>query len=1151
MKQTLLQAITVVIIIIMMSSCAVVEMTRTDGKATLLVTMDAERGWIVSEYTVTATRTGSEPVVVTSSDSTVSMVLELGTWDIYVTGKDENGITIYQGGNTANLLSSGAQITVGLIKEAGLLKVQVSQLPSYSVGPFEPGAINKIVLTAGKTGFSDVITEISDFNQVAYLSGLAGGDWDIIMEGKASNIDPQTYEVTTGYTTYISGSFSYSVVPGEMQFTSEAMTTQEKVTPVQFSHESGIVSLSDQVVLTCDTAATIRYSTDGSVPTTTYTGPFSLPVGTYTVKASASAIGMTDSIIGERSYTFQEEGYHIHFKNRGGWGTPYIYAWVDGPTELFGTWPGSAMTEEGNDWYKVLIEGHSDINLIFSNNGASQTGNLTRSEEGYYYTDDIWYSGNPEGATTTSTTTTTTTTLGGDDLNVHFKNRSGWTPYVYAWTGTVPSITEIFGAWPGKAMTDAGNDWYTETISGYSSANMIFSNNGSSQTPDLTRSNEGWYYTDDSWYDSNPEGPQAPMVGLNPGSKEFVESLTLNFSLSGDSITSSKYTTDGSDPEISGTATTFDDLDQLTIGPAMSLDETVTVRLFAENGLGTDTATYTYTKREEIAMPSFSWDNASVYFVITDRFFNGNLSNDESYGRQKDYGSPTLNTGTFHGGDLAGLTQKLNESYFQDLGTNAIWITAPYEQIHGWVGGGDNGDFPHYAYHGYYAMDYTKVDANMGTESDLQTFVDTAHTQGIRVIFDIVMNHAGYNTMYDMNEYNFGELIGDWASFDGGTSNWSGYHSLHINYDSTNWSNWWGPEWIRAGITGYDSPGGDDLTKCLDSLPDFKTESSAYVSLPPLLQNKPDTNAVFIANYTVQDYLVKWLTDWVRDYGIDGFRVDTAKHVELSAWQNLKNEANAALVEWRSNNPAKAFPDSDYPDTSAPFWMTGEHWGHGAGRSSYFDNGFDSMINFDFEGSVAGALSNYSNIDGTYENYDNSINSDDSFNLLSYLSSHDTGIFYSDRAGSNIENQKKAGTLLLLSPGGVQVFYGDENGRARGPAVSDPDQSTRSDYVWGANADLLAHWQKIGKFRNNHIAVGAGEHTMISSTPYTFSRVKENDTVVCVLGASGSTTVDVSSVFSNGTALRDAYSGATATVSSGSVSFTADTNGIILIEEDK
>ncbi len=93
-------------------------------------------------------------------------------------------------------------------------------------------------------------------------------------------------------------------------------------------------------------------------------------------------------------------------------------------------------------------------------------------------------------------------------------------------------------------------------------------------------------------------------------------------------------------------------------------------------------------ERAETDAPApFDWHNATVYFVLTDRFENGDPSNDQSYGRHKD---GMAEIGTFHGGDLRGLTNKLD--YLQQLGVNALWISAPFEQIHGWVGGGTKGD---------------------------------------------------------------------------------------------------------------------------------------------------------------------------------------------------------------------------------------------------------------------------------------------------------------------------------------------------------------------------------------------------------------------------------------------------------------------------
>lgn len=544
----------------------------------------------------------------------------------------------------------------------------------------------------------------------------------------------------------------------------------------------------------------------------------------------------------------------------------------------------------------------------------------------------------------------------------------------------------------------------------------------------------------------------------------------------------------------------------------------------------------------------FSWDNATVYFVMTDRFYDGDPSNNNSYGRAT-VDATGKKIGTFHGGDIKGLTAKLQEGYFADLGVNVIWITAPYEQIHGWVGGGDSGDFSHYAYHGYYPLDYTMMDRNMGTVEEMREFVDLAHSHGIRIVMDVVMNHAGYNTLKDMEQYGFGAMNGITSSWTPGSGqNWHSHHN-YIDYTNAGaWAKWWG-SWVRTGISGYTACGGDEKTQCLSNLPDFRTDLTSSVGLPPVLAAKwaQETSGYspWIVpaaaslrqdlNIAPADYIAKWLSAWVREFGIDGFRVDTAKHVELSRWALLKREANAALQQWRQNNPSK--PGASWTDD---FWMTAEVWGHGVGKSEYFSNGFDSVINFAFQNA------NFDSLESIYSQYAGALNTDPDFNVLSYISSHDTKLY--DRS-----SLLKAGTALLLAPGGVQIFYGDETARPFGETGSDSTQGTRSFMNWGRiNADVLSHWQKLGQFRNNHIAVGAGSHALISSSPYTFSRSyagsDAEDNVVIVTGASGTVAVDVSSVFDDGSTVRDAYTGNTVVVDNGKAAFTAHANGIILIE---
>lgn len=549
----------------------------------------------------------------------------------------------------------------------------------------------------------------------------------------------------------------------------------------------------------------------------------------------------------------------------------------------------------------------------------------------------------------------------------------------------------------------------------------------------------------------------------------------------------------------------------------------------------------------------FSWDNATVYFVMTDRFANGDPSNDQAYGRGLDgEGQPyTFDAnGHFHGGDFQGLTQKIKEGYFTQLGVNALWITAPYEQVHGWVGGAT--DVQAYAYHGYWPLDFTEMDANLGTWADFQTFVDTAHANGLRVVMDVVLNHVGYATLHDLDAFGIPTIKDEsWKSWrPGPDESWLSYHDRFFDYaDSTDWAHWWGSDWVRAGLPAYTACGSDDYTQCLASLPDVRTETIEEVALPPVLlakwdekklvQEQAELDAFFARTglpRSPRNYIIKWLTDWVAEFGIDGFRIDTAKHVELEAWQALKTEATQALSRWKARNPDKALDDTD-------FWMTGEVWGHGVERTAYFDHGFDSVINFAFQD----AAGDYAALDSIYAHYDQAINPDPSFNVLSYLSSHDTHLFDRNRL-------MEGGTSLLLLPGSVQIFYGDESARPPLPPSGVPDANTRSFMNWDSpNAEVLAHWQMLGQFRNRHPALAAGEHVFIADAPYTFGRTLDygnlTDRVVIVLGATGSTNVNVASVFPDNAIVRDAYTGNIGFVSYGLVTLDAHPNGVMLLEE--
>jgi alpha-amylase len=493
-------------------------------------------------------------------------------------------------------------------------------------------------------------------------------------------------------------------------------------------------------------------------------------------------------------------------------------------------------------------------------------------------------------------------------------------------------------------------------------------------------------------------------------------------------------------------------------------------------------------KKTKEVLP-FDYRNANIYFVMVDRFNNADTSNDASYGRKKD-GKEEI--GTFHGGDLKGVIEKLD--YIKSLGTDAIWLSPIVEQVHGFVGGGDSGSFPFYAYHGYWTRDFTKIDENFGKEDDLKTLVEEAHKRGLKVLLDAVINHTGYSTLTDL-QFDGIEVLkpgselpakwGDWQPKSG--ENWHSYHQ-YIDYQSPNWVNWWGGSWVRTGLPGYPEPGSSDITMSLAGLPDITTESEKAVAPPKWLLDNPGTRVKSRDNYTVSDYLIEWQTDWVKRFGIDGYRVDTVKHVEGEVWKRLKQEASQSLQQWRKENGK----------SGQPFWMMGEVWGHTAYRSPYFDDGFDALINFDMQKKLDKGAACFSQMAETYQSYADTIANEKDFNPVSYMSSHDTELFFSRFKDYGM--QRNAANALLLSPGAVQVYYGDEIGRNIGPYADDFHQGTRSDMVWELTDDkqaLLKHWQTLGQFRKAHPAIGAGKHQVIEQEgAYVFSRSLGNDKVV-------------------------------------------------------
>lgn len=518
----------------------------------------------------------------------------------------------------------------------------------------------------------------------------------------------------------------------------------------------------------------------------------------------------------------------------------------------------------------------------------------------------------------------------------------------------------------------------------------------------------------------------------------------------------------------------------------------------------------------------FVWENANVYFLLIDRFNNGDKTNDHTFNRNK----PTGKLRGFEGGDIRGVIQKLDEGYFEKLGINAIWMTPVVEQIHDGV---DEGTGYSYGFHGYWTRDWSALDPSFGTKKDLAELVQKAHAKGIRILLDAVINHTGPVTAED---------------------------SAYPN------------NWVRTSPKcSYKSY--DTYINCtlVENLPDVKTESNEVVALPPFLIEKWKKEGRYEQEIAELDafftktgyprapkyYIMKWLSDYITDYGIDGYRVDTAKHTYEDVWADFKKVCDQSFADFKKNNPDKVL------DNNA-FFTVGEVYGYNIGakklfdfgdkKVDYFANGFTGLINFDFRNE---AKMNY---EALFSKYNSILQNDLKGNtVMNYVSSHDDSSPYDKKREKTFES----GTKLLLAPGISQVYYGDESARPLDIPGTIGDATLRSMMNWEEiktnieTQKVLLHWQKLGNFRKNHPAIGAGIHQQISASPYVFSRTFTNDTFAdkVVIGLDlpkGPKEISVGTVFENGTKLKDAYSGKKVEVLNGKVIIDTEFD-IVLLEK--
>ncbi|MDE6272941.1 MAG: hypothetical protein K2M31_08045 [Muribaculaceae bacterium] len=540
----------------------------------------------------------------------------------------------------------------------------------------------------------------------------------------------------------------------------------------------------------------------------------------------------------------------------------------------------------------------------------------------------------------------------------------------------------------------------------------------------------------------------------------------------------------------------------------------------------------------------FKWKGATVYFVITDRFCDGDTTNNQNYGRKTDYGSERLNAATFHGGDLKGMLQKAKDGYFSKLGVDVVWMTDVYEQIHGWMSGsGAINDFPHYGYHGYYPLDYTQIDKNFGTIEEFRELVDTLHSQGIRVMLGANLNDPGYPTLLDAVQYGFANT--------GLTREQAAEHIREWNFDTffegrNKWKGWYDREWIRMPDENWDER--NPLEATLYGMPDYKDENTNPVKIPPFLKKKwkmeANSNDAWVNpsarklradhKWSPLQYVIAWIASWVEEFGIDGFRCDIVENTRINRWKELNEACNFALQNWRKKNAGR--PGGDWTDK---FYMTGDMEGASIDyKPEYAEAGFSSMVNFYFP--------KHGDLDGivyTWQAYSDSLLTHRDWHPFSYLNN-------SYHRDADPENMIDCATTLLLAPGIAQIFYGDESGRGLSDARlnGDSNQAFRSDMNWNSmDSRLLKHFQTLGKIRKENPVIATGSQTTLDT--HSCLRYDENDKILIRLRPQPDEYIPVVGIFPDGTELKELYTGQSSIVKDGKVGFSEYVNNIAIISE--
>jgi glycosidase len=418
-----------------------------------------------------------------------------------------------------------------------------------------------------------------------------------------------------------------------------------------------------------------------------------------------------------------------------------------------------------------------------------------------------------------------------------------------------------------------------------------------------------------------------------------------------------------------------------------------------------------------------------IYFVLPDRFENGDPSNDRGQikGGVFDHGFDPTHKGFYHGGDLKGLTAKLD--YIQGMGVTAIWFAPVFKNkpVQGKPGEESAG------YHGYWVTDFTSVDPHFGTNAEFKAFVDAAHARGMKVYMDIIINHTADVIDYaegTANGYAY-RSKGDYPYGRKGGPNGAPINPGFAgdeNADPANWAKLTDPAFAYTPVV----PEAEKNVKVPAWLNDVtlyhNRGNSHWVGESSVYGDFSGLDDLATENPRVVEGMIDIFGQWIDDYGIDGYRIDTAKHVNPEFWQAfvppILARAKAKGIdhfhifgEIAYEEPTATLAAQVMAESQLPYAL---------------DMGFAKAAQLVASGKAGPRLmAEFLQQDAIYPG-----GAKTALGLPTFLGNHDFGrfsMFVRDMSGSDdaatlLARVKLGHALMFLLRGVPTVYYGDEQG---------------------------------------------------------------------------------------------------------------------------